>query len=34
MNTKIDNLPYKVKDITLAEWGEKKLHWQRLKCQA
>ena len=25
MNTKIDKLPYKVKDITLAEWGEKEI---------
>ena len=25
MNTKIDNLPYKVKDITLAEWGRKEI---------
>ena len=25
MNTKIDKLPYKVKDITLAEWGRKEI---------
>jgi len=27
-------LNYKVKDISLAEWGRKKLDWPRPRCQA
>ena len=28
------NKSYKVKDINLADWEEKKLPWLRTKCQA
>ena len=32
MIEKTAHLAYKVKDISLADWGEKKLNSQRLRC--
>ena len=35
LDKKIDlTLPYKVKDISLAEWGRKEIELEKLKCLA